>query len=54
MRERTPENEEVHAALIDPDDEFGEDTTKELVALEGDELDTLTAEESAIHLVAEP
>jgi len=42
------------AGLLDPDDDLGDDETKELVALVGDEPDVLSAEEAAIHAVAEP
>jgi hypothetical protein len=38
------------AGLLDPDDEFGDDETKELVGVAGDEPDQLTAEEAAIHI----
>jgi hypothetical protein len=37
------------AGLLDPDDEFGDDETKELVGVMGDEPDLLSPEEAAIH-----
>lgn len=37
------------AGLMEPDDEFGDDETKELVAEQGDEPEFLSAEEAAIH-----
>lgn len=38
------------AGLLDEDDEFEEDETAELVAVEGDEPDSYSAEEAAVHL----
>jgi hypothetical protein len=38
------------AGLLAPDDEFGDDETKELVGVAGDEPDQLSAEEAAIHI----
>lgn len=52
-REDLGEAQEPLAGLLDEDDPFDDDTTAELVAVEGDEPDTYSAEEAAVHLTDE-